>query len=192
MIKVQQQQDQQQCIFLIYMNKLNLHIHHKKGLTILEIVIYLSMLSVLTVVVISSLMSLFKSYSVIKLHQDIETSAIQVMDKVTRDIRDANEIALAQSSFGVPLGSVAVNITTDAVTDVYRYYVASSTVKVSKNGIFLGDLTQRGVIVNSFTAYYINGTSTQAVKIELNLQATPRYGTSTISKNFFTTVQLRN
>lgn len=174
------------------MNKTHKNIFHKRGLTILEIVIYFGMLSVLTVVVISSIMSLFKSYSVIKLHQDIETSAIQVMDKITRDLRDGDEVAIAQSTFGVPNGSVAVNITTDSVTDVYRYYATSSVIKYSKNGVFLGDLTQPSVVVNSFTAYYINGTSTQAVKIELNLQATPRYGTSTLSKNFYTTVQLRN
>ena len=181
------------------MNKRNIHRQKKynvrnAGLSILELVVYFSMLSVLTVVLISSLMSLFKSYSVIKVQQDIETSAIQVMDKVTRDLRDASEIALAQSSFGVPLGSVAVNIDTETTTDVYRYYLASTTasIKLDKNGTYLGDLTQSGVIVNSFTAYYINGTSTQAVKIELNIQGTPRFGTTTISKNFYTTVQLRN
>lgn len=164
---------------------------NKSGLTILEIVIYFSMLAMLTVVVISSLMTLFKSYSVIKLHQNIETSAIQVMDKLTRDIRDADEIAIAESSFGSPVSAVALHITNNSVTDTYRYYAASSTVKLSKNGVFIGDLTQPGVIVNSFTAYYINGTSTQAVKIELNLQASPRYSTSTISKNFYSTVQVR-
>ncbi|MES2985928.1 MAG: hypothetical protein V4686_02270 [Patescibacteria group bacterium] len=164
----------------------------KKGLTILEIVIYLSMLSVLCVVVISSLMSLFKSYSVIKLHQNIETSAIQVLDKMTRDIRDSGEVVLGQSSFGVPQGSVAVNVVTNSVTDTYRYYSENNIIKLSKNDVYLGNLTQNGVYVNSFLAYYINGTSTQAIKIELNLQATPRYGTSTINKYFYTTVQLRN
>lgn len=174
------------------MNKKHLQKNTKKGLTILEIVIYFSMLSVLTVVVISSLMTLFKSYNAIKLNQNIETSAIQIMDKMTRDIRDADSLALAQSSFATPQGSVALNITNNSVTDVYRYYATSSTVKLSKNGTFIGDLTQAGVIVNSFTLYYINGTSTQAIKIELNLQANPKYGASTISRNFYTTVQLRN
>lgn len=174
------------------MNKKRAHTISKSGLTILEIVIYFSMLAVLTVVVISSLMSLFKSYSVIKLHQNIETSAIQIMDKLTRDIRDSDSIALGESSFGIPQGAVALNITNNSVTDTYKYYATSSTVKYSKNGVFVGDLTQPGVVVNSFTMYYINGTSTQAIKVELNLQATPRYSTSTISKNFYTTVQLRN
>ncbi|MES2623480.1 MAG: prepilin-type N-terminal cleavage/methylation domain-containing protein [Patescibacteria group bacterium] len=166
--------------------------NNRKGFSLVEIVIYFSMLAVLTIVVISSLMSLFKSYSVIKLQQDIEASAIQVLDKMTRDIRDADGVVSAQSSFGVPEGSVALTITTDSVTDTYRYYVASSSVKVSKNGTYIGDLTQSSVTVNSLTAYEILGTSTHAIKLELNLQATPRYGTSTISENFYTTVQLRN
>lgn len=192
MIRAQQPPDQRRCIYLIYMNKRNRYQKTQSGLTILEIVIYFGMLAALTVVVISSLMSLFKSYNVIKLNQNIETSAIQVMDKMTRDIRDADEVAIAQSSFGSPVSAVAVNITTDSITDTYRYYAASSTIKYSKNGVYLGDLTQPGVVVNSFTAHYINGTSTQAIKIELNLQATLRNETSPMSKNFYTTVQLRN
>ena len=175
------------------MNNHNLKKHiYTKGVSLLETVVYFSMLAVLTLVVIVSLMSLFKSYSVIKLQQDIETSAIQVMDKMTRDIRDARGIRITESSFGVPQGALSLDIYTDPVTDIYKYYVASSSIHMSKNGVYLGVLTHPNVLVNSFTVYHVNGTSTQAVKIELDLQVTPRYGTSTIHKNFYTTVQLRN
>lgn len=174
------------------MHKKDYTIYTKKGISILEIIIYFSMLSVLTVVVISSLMSLFKSYSVIKLQQDVETSAIQIIDKIERDVRDADNIVVGQSSFSVPEGSLALTVTQDSVAHVYRYYSASSTLKVSKNGTYLGDLSQPSVRVDSFIVRQIVGTSTTAVKIELGLQATPRYGTSTIYKSFYTTVQLRN
>jgi hypothetical protein len=155
--------------------------NNTRGLTIFEIVIYFSMLSVLTVVVMSSLISLFKSYSVIKLQQDIE-----------RDIHDANDIVLGQSSFSVPEGAIALSITEGASTDIYRYYNSSSTLKVSKNGTFLGNLSQSGVMVDSFIVRQISGTSTSAIKVELVLRATPRYGTSTVYENFYTTVQQRN
>ncbi len=172
---------------------MNNHVQTKhKGISILETVIYFSMLAVLTLVVTRSLMSLFKSYSVIKTQQDVETSAIQIIDKLTRDIRDSNAVVLASSSFNVPEGSVGLSIVNGSVTDQYAYYSTSSVLKVSKNGVYLGDLSQPGVVVNSFIARYINGTSTQAIKIELNLQATPRYGVPPISKNFYTTVQLRD
>lgn len=162
-----------------------------KGISILEIVIYFSLLAVLTVVVISSLISLFKSYNTIKVQQDMEISALQIIDKLQRDIYRADTIVQGQSSFSVPEGSLAVSIV-DGTTDTYRYYVASSTFKVAKNGVFIGNLSQPNVIVNSFIVRQIVSTSSEAVKIELTLGVTPRYATSTIYKNFYTTVQLRN
>jgi hypothetical protein len=150
------------------------------------------MLSVLTIVVISSLISLFKSYSIVNLQQDIETSAIQIFDKIQRDIHDADSIDEVQSSFSVPQGALALRIVTGGTTDVYRYYSTSSVIKVSKNGADLGNLSQSNITVDSFIVRQIVGTNPAAVKIELGLFATPRYGTSTIYKNFYTTVQLRN
>jgi hypothetical protein len=169
----------------------NIHTY-KKGVSLVESIVYFSMLAVLTLVVTGSLMSLFKSYSAIKIQQDLETSSIQIMDKLTRDIRDANSVVIASSSFGVPQGSLGLSIVNGTTTDQYAYYSNGSAFQVSKNGAYLGDLSQTGVVVNSFIVRYINGTSTQAIKVELNLQATPRYGLSAISKNFYTTVQLRD
>lgn len=174
------------------MNKIPHTNKHNKGFSIFETVVYIAMLTVLTVVVMSSLMGLFKSYSVIKVQQDIELSAIQIMDKLTRDIRETTGVVVGQSSFGVPQGALALNVTETSGTDVYSYYSASSTLKVSKNGVYLGDLSQPGVLVNSFTLYQIVGTTTKAIRVELNLQAYPRYGLNPVNKSFYTTVQQRN
>lgn len=167
---------------------------YKSGLTLIEAVIYFSMLAVLVTVVMSSLISLFKSYSFVKSEQDIETTAIQVFDKLTRDVQNANSIVSASSSFGVAEGSIGITIasTSGATTDNFSYYSQNGALKVSQNGIYIGNLSLPSVTVNSFVVRYINGTSTQAMKIELNLQATPRFGTSTINENFYTTIQLRD
>lgn len=167
---------------------------HKSGLTLIEAVIYFSMLAVLVTVVMSSLISLFKSYSFVKSAQDLETTAIQIFDKITRDAQNANSIVTASSSFGVAEGSIGITIasTTGVTTDTFSYYSQNGALKVSQNGVYLGNLSLPSVTVNSFIVRYINGTSTQAVKIELNLQTIPRFGTSTINENFYTTVQLRD
>lgn len=189
---------QQVCIYLIYMNKqtairIQKHIYNK-GVSILETVVYVTMLMMLTTAVMSSLISLFKSYGVVKVQQDIETSAIQILDKLTRDIRDTTGVVLGESAFNVPQGSIALTILRGASHDVYKYYVASGTLKVSKNAVYLGDLSQSGITVNSFVLRQVTGSSVvdNAIKIELNLQGSLRYGSSTISKNFYTTVQRRN
>ncbi len=164
----------------------------KKGLTIFEIVIYFSMLAVLTVTITSSLMSLFKSYNIIHLQQDVEISAIQIIDKLHRDIRDAEDVLVGQSSFGTYQGSLSLSILGATTTETYTYQNASNTLQVLKNGQYIGNLSKSTVQVDSFMLRYISGTTTKAVKIELSLLATSRYSTSTVNKKFYTTVQLRN
>ncbi len=168
--------------------------HYKKGITLMESIVYFSLLAILVSIVMTSLISLFKSYSYVQAEQDIETTAIQVFDKMTRDIKNANSVVIASSSFNVPQGAVAVTIasTTVSATETYRYYWENNTVKVSREATYLGALSLPTVTVGSFTARYINGTSTQAIKLEMNLNVTPHFGTTTISKNFYTTVQLRD
>ncbi len=175
------------------MNKFTF-VHKKRGVSLLETVVYFALLSVLTSVVTTSLISLFKSYSLVKAQQDIETTAIQIFDKISRDIHNANAVVVASSSFGVPQGAVGLSIasTTSSTTETYMYYVQNGDMKVSRNGTYIGDLSVPPVDVNSFTARYINGTNTQAIKLEMILRASPRYSTTTISKNFYTTVQLRD
>lgn len=169
-------------------------IQYKKGITLIESIVYFSLLAILVSVVMTSLISLFKSYSYVQAEQDIEATAIQVFDKLTRDIKNANSVVTASSSFNVPQGAVAVTIasTTASVVETYRYYWNNYTVQISRDSTQLGMLSSKTVTVGSFTARHINGTSTQAIKFEMNLTITPHFGTTTISKNFYTTIQLRD
>jgi type II secretory pathway pseudopilin PulG len=167
---------------------------HTKGMTLIEIILYFTLLTILSASVISSLFSLFKSYSQIRVAQDMETTAIQVLDKMTRDIHDAEDVVIAQSSFGIPESYVTLSVPNAlGSSDIVKYYATSSQIKVDKNGTYLGDLSLSTADVNSFVIRFINGTSTKALKIELGLQAEVRNSSTTvIYKNFYTTVQLRD
>ena len=96
-----------------------------KGFSIIEVIIYFSLLAVISTLVITSIITLFKNYSIIKANQDIEYSAISILDKLTRDVRDAKNVDISGSSFSVAQGSVSLNIassTNDAVTNNIRFY----------------------------------------------------------------------
>src|SRR3989344_5665473 len=175
------------------MNRTPKQYSYSKGFTLVESIVYFSLLVILSIVVINSLFSLFGSYSKIKAMQDMETTAIQVLDRITRDARASNTIIDAQSSFSVPQGYVSLYMLAPGggSMDTVKYYASSSAIKIDKNGTYLGDLSLSSVKVNSFLLRYINGTSTRALKIELGLQTSVRHSSSTIYKNFYTTVQLR-
>lgn len=165
-----------------------------KGFSIVEVIIYFSMLAVISTLVITSIINLFKNYNVIKANQDIEYNAISILDKLTRDARDAESVDIADSSFSVAQGSVSLDIassTNETVTNSVKFYLENNKIKYMRDGVYFGNLSTNSVTVSNFKIYYITASSSEAIKVELNLEVTPHLNSSAISKNFYTTIQLR-
>ncbi len=164
-----------------------------KGFTLVETIAYMSLLILISVVVIQNMVSLFSSYSQIRVSQDMETTAIQVLDKISRDVRNATAIVENQSSFNIPESYVTLSVpNTLGGTDTLKYYATGGRVNVDRNGSYLGSLSLPSITVNNFELRYINGTSTKALKIWLSVQAPIRDNPGIVYENFYTTVQMRD
>lgn len=164
------------------------------GFSLVEIVIYFGLLAVVSVLVIGNIFALFKNYSTVRANQEIEYNAVNILDKLTRDARDAAFINASDSSFSVAQGAVSLNIasSTDSTSSTTaKFYLSGGKIKYMKNGVDFGNLSTNSVTVQNFKIYYITGTSTEAIKVELNLEVTPHLNPTTISKNFYTTILLR-
>lgn len=177
-------------MYLIYMNK---HNKNKKGFSIMEIIIYLAILGVISILVTDNIISLFKNYNIVRANQEIEYNAISILDKLTRDTHDAKNVVVDQSSFSVPLGAITLNIassTNPAVDNKIKFYLEDGRVKYDRDAVYFGNLSTDNINVSNFKIYYINGTTTEAIRVELNIESKPHLNSSTISKNFYTTIQL--
>ena len=164
------------------------------GFSLIEIIIYFALLAIISTLVISSMISLFKNYNIVRANQDIEYNAISILDKLTRDARDARSINISDSSFSVAQGAVSFIIgssTNDNASNTAKFYFNNGKVKYMKDGVDFGNLSTNSVTVSNFKLYYINASSTEAIKVELNLEVTPHLHQATISKNFYTTILLR-
>ena len=164
-----------------------------KGFTLVETIAYMSLLILISVVVIQSMVSLFSSYSQIRVSQDMETTAIQVLDKISRDVRNATAIVENQSSFNIPESYVTLSVpNTLGGSDTIKYYASAGRVHVDRNGSYLGSLSLPSITVNNFELRYINGTSTKAIKVLLGVQSPIRDNPGVVYENFYTTVQMRD
>lgn len=176
------------------MNKIYNKKNNTTGFSLVEIIIYFALLAIISTLVISSMISLFKNYNVVRANQDIEYNAISILDKLTRDARDARSINISDSSFSVAQGAVSLTIgssTNDNASNTVKFYVNNGKVKYMKDGVDFGNLSTNSVTVSNFKIYYINSSSTEAIKVELNLEITPHLHPTAISKNFYTTILLR-
>ncbi len=176
------------------MNKITRLQKNTNGFSIVEIIIYFSLLAIISTLVITNIISLFKNYNIVRSNQEIEYNAIAIFDKLTRNVRDAGSINISDSSFSVAQGAVSLSIastTNPTASTTVKIYLDSNKIKYMQNGVVLGNLSTNAVKVSSFRVYYISASSSEAIKVEMNLEVSPRFASSTISKNFYTTIQLR-
>ncbi len=161
---------------------MNSKILKQNGYSMVEIIIYLALAVIVSVFVIDNLITLFRNYSLVKQNQEVEYNAINILDKITRDTRDSKNVIVGQSLFEIPQGYVTLNNASGTIS----FYLENNRIKYMKDGKLIDNLSNKNVSVNNFKIFYINSTTTEAIKIELGIN------TELVYKNFYTTIQLRD
>lgn len=172
---------------------------NRRGMTLVEVIIYLSILVVMLGAITQTVLLLTTHYRAVRNTRDIEDSAIAVMDRIVRTARGADDIVMT-SAYGssTPSGtdpSTISLITNDvatgqSTTTMFTVDQASRKILLYENGVYLGPLTKESVAVIGFKVTHIINANSKAIRIELSLlsdAATP----AVISKNFYDTVVLR-
>lgn len=178
----------------ILFKKTNFKKNINQGFSIVEIIIYFGLLAVISTLVIGNIITLFKNYNVVRSNQELEYNAINIFDKLTRDTRDAKSVNISDSSFSVAQGAVSLHIassTNDNASNTVKFYLNNNKLKYMKDGVDFGNISTNAVNVSNFKIYYISSSSTEAIKVEMTLDTIPHLNSTNISKNFYTTIQLR-
>lgn len=164
--------------------------HFKKGFSLIEMVIYAGILSILTIVTINAAFSTIRSFAEFRISRDLNSSAASLLERLTREIRLARAIDVAQSSLNVNPGRLTL-LTKDALgmDTTVEFYVENNALKIKEGGVAMGSLISSRAAITNFTARSLSNPNSSAVKAELGLTATR--GEISKSGNFYTTVLLR-
>ncbi len=163
----------------------------KKGFSLVETIIYIGLLVLVLVAIMNMTLSMARAYGYFKLSRHVQTSAINALDRMVRDIRNAQSVNVGQSTLGTSPGVLTL-ITTSATgtAQTLQFYVATSTLRVKQDGGDVGPLTLSDVSVSSLIFRQISTGISQAVKIELTLSTGS--GSTTRTANFYDTAILRD
>lgn len=156
----------------------------------IEVVIYVTILSLLTVVAVSAILAVntyLATIRVVRLLSDTETLA---MERVIRTVRDAASVNVGASVFDSSPGTLSL---TGSESPPLAHIVS-----LSGGTLFIQDgtapaeaLTPPGVAVTGLIfGHLTNGTLSEAVKVELTLAASS--GKATTTHNVYGTAVLRN
>lgn len=162
-----------------------------KGFTLMEIVVYTAIMSVVFGLLIGSFAALMNSFAKARLLGKINSSAETAMERMTREIKSAYDIDSSLSVLNSHPGSLMLNVFDDmdnaAVTE---FYLEDGKIMISKYGSIGVFLMSSDISVNTliFRPIYASSTS-KAVKIELEIQGSA--GNYQRNEKFYNTVILR-
>lgn len=162
----------------------------RTGFTLIEMIVYVAILGIITVLAVNSTLEMTKAYVNLRVSRDMNTSATAVLERMTREIRGANDIDLAQSTLGANPGRLTLN-TKDAVgaDTTVEFYVENGLIKVKEGGVAKGALMTSSTQASSFIVRSLSNANSKAVKIDLTVAATR--GNVSKTRNFYNTVVLR-
>ncbi len=161
----------------------------KSGFSLIEMVIYVSILSVISIFIVNMLISLTSTYRTVVALRSAENSGILAMERMSRDIRASTSINLGQSTLANSPGVLTLITTSGVISTTTKYYVDQGMLKVDVNGVYLGPLSLFNATVTNLVFRVIDSGVSQAVKVDMTVQGTT--GTVTKTKTFHSTVILK-
>ena len=140
-----------------------------RGYTLLETVIYVSILAVIAVLALGSILSIYQAYGKIK------------VERMVREIRAATTTDIGVSVFGSSPGILKIGNV--------KFSLSASTLQVEEGQGSPAPLTASDVKINSLIFYRETASESEIIKIEMALEAGS--GLFKKNRNFFGSAVMR-
>ena len=155
----------------------------RAGYAILELLFYVSFFAVLSLLVINSMIIMTKSFKETSVQAELMQGG-SIMEKISRDIRQANNFSYASNV-------LTLNIDNAGSPKTITFTFANPNMQVTDSVLgSLGNLNSPNISVTAFAVTSITTTEGKAVKIVLTI----RSNNDTLGRtvNFYNTVVLRD
>lgn len=158
-------------------------VHHKltdtsRGFTLVEMLVYVSLLVVISTAAVGSLISMSDSFQQQKARQLVTRNATVIIERLLTDIRSAGDVDQLNSVF---INNPGV-LTLLHSTTTTEYAVSSGVLEVSVDGASSA-VSDSSVSIDTLRFYVYDNMATEFVRVELTLSATAGSVTHTQSFN---------
>lgn len=164
-------------------------INKKSGYTLVELIIYIGILSFISVTVITTLFSFVNSYRNVSALRLAENSGVYAMERIYRDTLFSSSVDDTNSTFDTSPGVLTLVATDGDISTTTRFYVQDGILKVNVNGSYIGPLNGNGTQVTNLVFRLSNSGISSAVRVDMTISATS--GSVTKQKTYHRTVVLR-
>lgn len=155
-----------------------------RGYTLIEAIVYLSILMIISTLVISAILSTAKVVAEAQDIRNVHTAAETAMERIAREIRFADSVTTGSSVLGSNPGTLVLS-SIDPVSEAAQtitFGISGNRITIQKNSTGADYLTPESVAITNLIFRHIATTTPQAIKIEMGVENT---------HNFYNTVILR-
>lgn len=156
----------------------------------MEMLIYVTIFVLLAGVVVTSFTVNVGTFSSTQTNRDLQESGNTAMERMSREIRQANSVTTANSVFATSPGTLELSSTDGSGNArTVKFVFESNALNLYYNGTWQGNLLGQNVIATSVVFRNIITTTGGAIKIEMTLQ--DNRGKDHRTLNYYDTVILR-
>lgn len=166
---------------------MKLFLHNKKngGYSLLELIIYIALFAVISVLIVRSLVTVMKTYAKAQNYRRLQNNGELVMERITREIRNSKSIT--NGVYTTNPGSLTLVQDTEGVPQTVEFLVSNTSVQVTVDGSTAPLSTTQVTVTNLIFRTVV---TTQGVGIKTELTLTTTSAPSSTAK-FYSTTLLR-
>ena len=171
------------------MNKMPYSSKHQ-GFSLLEMLFYIAILVLLLAVIMNMVVSVVRSGRIINALRNVENSAIVSLERITRELRQADSVNVSLSTLDSNPGQLVLEGTDETGSPrTVEFYLSLGRLFLKENGVDVGALSQSDAQVSSLIFRRFAGPNSEGIRIEMTLES----GTSTHyrSEKFYSSAILR-
>lgn len=160
-------------------------IQRGKGFTIVEMLFYISIFSILFLVIINAMILMLSSFKETMVNRDLLEGGV-VMERMAREIKNGVNITTATTG---DLDFFIHDENNPGNTITYHFVLVGTKILAKSNNIDIGDVSSPDISVTALDFTKISTVNSKAIRITLTIKSN-RFG-STRTETFYDTVVLR-
>ena len=161
-----------------------------RGFSLIETLVYLAIFATFSVLVINSFILVVASFTNTRTNRDLLEGGSNVMERISREIRQAKNIDVTNSTLGSSPGVLQLNSTDSSGTaETIKFSITNGALNIYQNGTLQDTLLGQNISPTSLIFRRISTTKGEAVKVEMTMQDSR--SKTLRSENFYDTVILR-
>lgn len=167
------------------------HLERVNGFSLVETLLYTAIFSLMLLVVTETLIAAVRHSGTFRAVARIEQDAAAMLERMVREVRDAESVNVAASTLGAHPGTLALNTTNaSGGARAVKFHLDNGVAYLTEDGSITGPLSSGAVTVSNIVFRRIVTSRSEGVRIELTLQSGS--GQAARSENFYATAVLRD